>query len=139
MRISKFNFQISNHFSGQALIMLLVFSIIAVTITTASVAIVIENSKSGDRLNQGVMAGQIAKSGIENALIRILRDPNYSGENDLLIGDGSTDIVVSGAGTLVDPYIIISDASLDGYKKKIETKATYVNDILKVVSEREIY
>lgn len=139
MRISNFKFQVSNYFKGQALVMLLTFTVIAVTVTTAAVAIVIENSKSGDRLNQGVVAGQIAKSGVEDALIRILRDPAYVGENGLVIGEGSADISVTGAGTVADPYIIISEGKLNSHVKKIQVEATYINDELEVVSEKEVY
>lgn len=83
---------------GQTLIILLVFMIIAITVTSSSVALTIANSRSSDDFSQSLIAHQIAESAMENALIRLLRNPNYVGES-LDIGGGIADITVTGTTT----------------------------------------
>ena len=83
-----------NYKSGQALVTLLVFMIIAVTITSSAVMIIILNSKGSYRFQDGLVAYQIAESGAENAILRLLRNPDYTGETDLAVGEGTASIPV---------------------------------------------
>jgi hypothetical protein len=125
---------------GQALVTLIFFTIIATTVTTAAILVIMVNSISGTRLQEGSIAYQVAQSGVDNALIRILRNPNgYSGETDLVVGGGTADIIVSGAGTASDPYIITSTGKKGSYIKKIEVRATYENDEFEVMSQKEVF
>lgn len=119
---------------GQALVNLIFFTVIAMTVTTAAVIMVYVNSRSGAKLQEGTIAYQIAESGAENGLIRVLRDPSYAGET-LSIGNGSATIVVSGT----SPYVITSTGTKGNFVKKVEIQATYVNNLLSVTSKKEIY
>lgn len=123
---------------GQALINLIFFTAIAASITTAAIIMVYVNSVSGTKLQEGSIAYQIAEGGAENGLLRVLRDPSYSGET-LTIGNGSAVVTKSGTGTAIDPYIITSTATKGNFVKKVEIKATYLNNLLSVVSKKEIY
>lgn len=120
---------------GQALIMLLFFTLIAVTICSASVAILMTNALSGAKLQQGLIAYEIAKSGVENAKLQLLRNPDYQGEV-LPIGDGAATIQVSsGSGT----FTIISSGQIGNFKRKTQVTATYENYVLTFSSIREVY
>src|SRR4029077_7648817 len=92
---------------GQALITLLFFTVIGVTVTSAAVAMIMVNALSGTKQQQGEVAYEIAESGAENGLIRLLRDPTYIGET-LPVGSGSATITVTGSGTSGSPFVILS-------------------------------
>jgi uncharacterized membrane protein len=125
-------------FRGQALMTLIFFTIFGVTITTAAVMVIMVNSLSAARLQDGSVAYQIAQSGADNALIRLIRDPSYTGET-LTVGDGSAIITVTGTGTLADPYIVISTGDIRSSVKKIEIHATYINNRMTIVSQKELF
>ena len=77
---------------GQALIILLFFAIIAINVTAAATVIILVNSLSGSKFQQGTVAYEIAQAGAENARLRLLRDPNYTGET-LAVGNGNAVII----------------------------------------------
>lgn len=101
---------------GHVLVILLFFMVMAVTVITASVSLMIINSSSSTKYISGNRARTIAESGIENALIRLLRDPDYTGENDLTIGEGTADITVTGELNKT----VTSTGEIDGQIKIIE-------------------
>ncbi len=123
---------------GQALVTLIFFMVFATTVTSAAVLVIIVNSLSGSRFQEGAIAYQVAQSGADNALIRILRDPSYVGET-LTVGSGSATIQATGSGTVVNPYIITSTGQIGNFKKKVQVTATYVNEQLSVLSQKEVY
>lgn len=123
---------------GQALITLIFFSVIAISVTTGAVIMVAVNSLSGSKSQDGIIAYQIAQSGMDNGQLRLLRDPSYTGET-LNVGGGSVVIQVSGSGTLVDPYIISSKGQSGNFIRQIQVKATYLNNTLSVISQKEIF
>lgn len=73
------------------------------------------NSQEGD----GAMFG--AESCLEEVLIKLKRNPSYSGSN-LVINDYSCIISISGAG---NPYYISVESSYGDYTKKIEVEAEF--------------
>lgn len=117
---------------GQALITLLFFMIIAITITSAAVIISIVNSLSTSYFDQANSAYYVAEAGAENAIIRLLRDPSYTGET-LNVDTGSAVITVSGT----SPYVITSVGKIYNSLRKIEVDATIVNGVLTVTSWKE--
>ena len=118
--------------NGQALVTLLFFMIVSITITTAAVMIVVTNSIGASKIQQGEIGFSVAESGMENALIRLLRNPSYSGET-LDVGNGEAIITVSGT----SPIIITSEGFEGNFKRTIEVQAQYVNSILTVTSWKE--
>lgn len=124
--------------SGQALINLIFFTVIATTVTTAAILMVYVNLQSGTRLQQGIVAYEIAQSGAENGLIRLLRDTSYNGENGLVVGSGTVDILVTGSGTSADPYVILSKGKIGNYLRQVQIRATYVDNQLTVLSRKEV-
>lgn len=120
--------------SGQALVTLLFFCIIALTITTASVVLVLSNSIAATSISQADIAYSIAESGAENATLRLLRDPSYTGET-LAINGGLATIQVSGP----NPYNIISSGEIGNFKRTISATVSYTNNTLTVTSWKESY
>src|SRR5476649_2444851 len=99
---------------GQALITLLFFVIIAVTITTGAAIVVMTNTLNETRLQQSTLAYSVAESGSEN---RLLRNPNYTGET-LTVGSGTATITVTGGGA--NPYIITSKGQVGNYIRTVQ-------------------
>jgi len=117
---------------GQTLVSLMIFMVTAIIIITAAVAVIIINSKATSKFYQGIVSYDIAETGIENAIIRLLRDPNYSGET-LVLEDKTVEIQVSGA----SPYTIISTGTNGNFKRTIQATASYNNNVLNISSWEE--
>lgn len=127
--------KLNNLTNGQALITLLFFTLISVTICSAAVTILMINSLSGTKLQQGLIAYEIAKSGAENAQLQLLRNPDYQGEV-VTIGEGTATIQVSSnSGT----FTIISTGQTGNFKRKAQITATYQNYVLTFSPIKEVY
>jgi hypothetical protein len=105
---------------GQALITLLFFVLISLTITSAAIIIMITNSLSASKFMEGDLSYYAAESGIENALLRLLRDPNYTGET-LTIGDTTALVTVSGS----NPKTVVSVGRNGNFERRISAQMTY--------------
>jgi len=123
---------------GQALITLLFFTIIGITITSAAVVMILVNSLSGTKQQQGEIAYDIAQSGAENGLLRLIRNPTYTGET-LNVGSGTAIITVTGNGSSGNPYVILSKGTTGIFMREEEITATYQNNLLTVTSRGEVY
>ena len=119
---------------GQTLLMLLVFMIIAITVTSAATTLILVNSANTQKMEGGEIAFNIAEGGIENGLLRLLRNPNYTGENDLVIGDGTVDISVTGS----NPYTITSVGTSGNFSRTLQVVVNY-NGNMTITSWREIF
>jgi type II secretory pathway component PulK len=120
--------------NGQALVTLLFFIIIAITITAATTTLVIANSQGTTAIEQSQIAYYCAEAGIENALLRLLRNPGYTGET-LNIGNAQVLLTVTGTTT----RIITSKASLSGFIRTIRVSADYSNNKFTISSWKEVY
>ncbi len=120
---------------GQALITLLFFCLIAITLTSGAVIVLFSNSISGAKLQQGSSAYQVAQGGIENAMLRLLRDPDYTGEL-LIIGEGSANITVTDGGGL---YTIRSKGEIGNMVRQIEAKVTHSDNQFTIMSQKEVF
>lgn len=112
---------------------LLFLMALAVTVITAAISLIILSSTGTTRYIAGNQAKAIAEAGIENAIIRLLRNPDYSGENDLTVGNGTVDISVSGTTTKT----ITAEGTLDNQIKKIQVTVQLINNVLTITSWRE--
>jgi type II secretory pathway component PulK len=119
---------------GQALITLLFFIIVAVTITSGAVIVILTNSSATNQTQQGIIALSTAESGAENALLRLLRDPDYSGET-VAIGEGTAQISVTGSGNKT----ITVEGNNGGALRKIQVETSYNNNILTLISWKETF
>lgn len=116
--------------AGQAIVMLLFFMVISITVITAVVIVVGNSISSGSYFERGTVAYYSAETGIENALLRLLRDPTYTGETMDIAGAQVTIVVDSGT--------ITSTAFYANTERKIQVETIYDNNVLEVVSWREI-
>ena len=120
---------------GQALISLMFFMIIAINVTGAAVVILLVNSLSGAKFQQGSIAYEIAQSGVENAKLRLLRDANYTGET-LPVGQGNATITVSKNG---NQYTILSRGTIGNFMRQIQVVASYSANLLTITSQKEVF
>lgn len=118
---------------GQALISLLAFIAIASVITTSAVTVAIITARSGDNFSQGNKALLVAQSGAENAILRLLRDENYTGETMNIESDSVT-INIVGTSTKT----IIATSSVGSFKRTIEVVGAFSNNTFSVSSWKEI-
>ena len=117
--------------SGQALIMLLFFVMIGITITTTAIFVIAGNSLSATNVQQGEIARQMAETGAENALLAVLRG-NYANQT-ITLPDGNVKVTIT-PGT---PTIIDSVGTAENFIKKI--RVTVVKDgMMDVTSWKEI-
>ena len=119
---------------GQALVMLLVFVIVSITITSASVSLMILNSSAASTREVGAATLAIAEAGAEEALLRIVRDPEYVG-GTLTIGLGHATVEVSGT----SPKTIMSRGEDGAIVRAVEVVTTVANGVWTVISWREVF
>lgn len=119
---------------GQTLVTVLIFVIVAITLTTGAIALTVTNSQTASSFDRGNQAYYVAESGAENGVLRLLRNPNYTGET-LSIGADSAVISVNGT----NPYTIESIGRSGGFVRKIQVTVNYTGGVLTVLSWKETY
>ncbi|MBP9716649.1 MAG: hypothetical protein KBD51_01770 [Candidatus Levybacteria bacterium] len=115
---------------GHALITLLFFMVISLTIVTGVTIVVLNNASATSEAEQGTIAYYAAETGAENALLRLVRNPNYAGET--LNIDGGSVVIQVNNGT------IISTATISRAVRKIQVETTNINNQISVTSWKEI-
>jgi len=123
--------------SGQALVSLLFIAIIGITIISAAVILVYGNMQSASITEQGTYAYYVAESGAEEGLLRLLRNPYYSGTpigQPLSVGLGSATIQVNTASGL-----ITSTGTYNNTIRKIQIQTVYNNGVRTVTSWKEVW
>ena len=121
--------------SGQALVTILFISVIGITIATAAAVFILQNMKATNVTEQGVDAYYVAESGIQEALIRKLRDSSYSGTTPgqpLSVGGGSVVISTTSSG------LVTAIGTYNGNVRKIQVQTVYNNGVLTISSWNEI-
>lgn len=120
--------------SGQSLVSLLFFMIVAVTVASASAIILLVNSLSTASFQEGLAAFAVAESGAENAILRLLRDPAYSGES-VVLEKGTAQISVSGS----NPKIVNSIGRSGNFQRQIQINIVINNGVYSTTSWKEIF
>lgn len=119
---------------GQALVVLLVFMVVSLTITSAAVVIILMNARSASRFEQAQDAIAQAENGVENTLLRLLRDPTYSGEA-YTIDSGNVIVAVSG----ITNKVIQSKGTSRDFVRDLEVHASATGGAVTVTSWKEIF
>lgn len=118
---------------GQALVMLLVFVAMSLVIIAGAVSVTIINTASSYSFSKSGVALSLAEAGVENSLLRLLRESGYSGET-LSFDQGSVIVTVLGEGQKT----ILSEASSNGLKRKIQVVGNLENHRFTLTSWREV-
>lgn len=129
-----FGMKVVNKEDGMALVTVLVFSSVAMLVVTLAISMGILSSMSSRQMIQGLEAKSVAESGVENALLRLLRDPTYIGET-LTMDNGTATIVVSGS----SPKIISVEGRVGTVVKKIDATVSDTNGVMTIESWQEVY
>ncbi|MEK7129942.1 MAG: hypothetical protein AAB803_02885 [Patescibacteria group bacterium] len=119
---------------GQALVVLLVFVIMAMTLISAAVSVVLINSQAASSVEQGEMARAAADSGIEEALLRLVRDPGYAG-GILTVGTGSVTVGVSG----INPKTVMAQGRWGTYVRTQQAVVNVANNQVTALSWQEVH
>ena len=122
-----------NSQKGQTLVILLTYMVIAIVVTTASIALIINSSIGTDKVYQGANSLDIAESGAETAMIKLLRNPSYTGET-LSVGNGQAVITITGT----NPITILSRGTLSNFTRTIQVIVDTSNNVFTTTSWREI-
>lgn len=112
--------------------MLVSFIAIGIAIITNSLLINTSQALSTSRTQQGAVVLGYAESGVENAILRLLRDPNYTGEV-LTVGSGTVTITVSGS----NPATIFSQAVSGQIRRSLLVTVDDSNNELVITSWKE--
>ena len=135
-KLKIFNFSLLTlHWEGgQALVTLLFFVLISLTITSAAIIIIIINANTVGKFQEGTLAYNAAESGVENALLRLLRDPNYTGET-LTIDTATAVVTVTGANPT---KTVVSVGQNGNFKRTIQAQMTYTSGYYTFSNWKEI-
>jgi len=117
------------HKKGTALIILLLIMSVAMSMVGAAVVTIMSATQKTSFAEQGVVALKIAESGAEEALIRILRDPNYSG-GTLTIDEGNATIQVTGS--TIKTITVTTDYAQ--VRQQVVVTVNTAGDLLKVLA-----
>lgn len=104
----------------------------AATITLGAVSMGIATMQSASNLNLGESTLLLAESGVEEAILRLVRNPQYI-SGTLTSGEGTATINVTGE----NPKIIEVVAVLGDITRRIRVIASYVDYILTIQSQNE--
>src|SRR5258708_27891042 len=113
---------------GQALLILLNVMGTAMIVTTAAAAVRISNLISTGNYETSRQAYSVAESGMENALLRIHRDPNYAGET-IAVTVGSTTGTATSTVTGSSSKTIVSEGVVGTFHRKLQVTGNYVNTV----------
>jgi hypothetical protein len=121
--------------SGMALVTVIIFSAIGSIVIIAALSLTSITSQSSLYFLQGQRALLVAEAGAENALMRLLRDPDFSQEV-LTIADGTARIEVSRE---AETRVILVEGRVGFTTRKVEVRTIDTNGITTVKSWGEVF
>lgn len=118
---------------GQALIMVILIGVIAIIAVVSASTLVISELKKNTSTSYGVSQYSIAYGALENAFMRLLRDPNYTGETVAL--SSSTCYITATAGSTKTVEARCTDGR---YVRKVGATVTFSAGIMTVSGITEV-
>lgn len=119
---------------GEVLIMLVMIITVLTIISTAAVALALSTTRDTTTFTLGEKALTIAESGVENAILNLLRDPGYTGDSNLPIGPGNVTMIISGT----SPYTVTSTGVVGNMVRRVQAQVGTVAGKLTVLDWQEI-
>jgi type II secretory pathway component PulK len=124
-----------NKNKGMALVSVIIFSAVAMIVITMAISLSILTAQANRQLLQGQQALHVAESGVENALMQLLRNPAYNQET-LIIGNGTAIINV---GTPNGQRTVNVVGTVGSATRTVEVVIDDTNGTMTVESWREIF
>jgi hypothetical protein len=121
--------------SGQILTSVLVFMAFGLSIVALSATLTIISMQNTAKYSQSEQASIYAEAGAEEAVLRLIRDPSYSGGN-FPVATGAT--VVIQVATSGEIRTITSTATYNGFTKKVLAQVNLANSKVTLVSWKQI-
>lgn len=123
--------------NGNALITLLFFIVIAVTVISSTALVLSANMLSTHSVEQGTEAYYAAESGAENGMLDVLRNPliTITVAQHMSVGNGHADITISDNGTKKQ---ITSTGTSGTSVRKIQVELKNESTGFKITSWKEI-
>ncbi|HTH72053.1 MAG TPA: hypothetical protein VL737_01675 [Candidatus Pristimantibacillus sp.] len=118
--------------SGQTVIALLIFMMLVISITAVAATVTVINVRNNNAVAGGEQAMNNAETGAENALVRLQRDPSYSGET-ITLPNGAATISVSGTTTKT----VVSEGTYGNFRRTVTVTATLTTNVLAETSWSE--
>lgn len=129
MGSDKFKYQ-----KGQALTTLIFFVLIASLYITAAVVVSLVNSVAVTTTEQGINDSRLAEGALEDSLVRLLRDPNYTGGTFTLNG-GNVTVTVTGTTTKT----VTASVRNGNYYRRFEAIVTFNQTQMTITSWKELF
>ena len=126
---------INNSQSGMALVTVIIFTVIGLIVITLGITLSISTSQTNLHSMQAQQAFHIAEAGVENALIRLLRNPYYQGEV-LTLNNGTATIELNNEGS---NQIVVVVGEHQTIIRKIEVQLSEHNGIMRIESWKEMF
>lgn len=119
--------------SGQALTSVLILLTVGMSVISVFSGLINSSLLTTSKLFESNQAYLIAESGVEVALLQILRTPDYNGEV-ISFEIGTANITV----TSTSPFTFVSKGILNNSQRSIQVIINYQNGIMTVQSWKEI-
>lgn len=116
------------------MITMLYIMVVGMLVTTGAAYALIGNTQSTTTYELGTLAHSVAESGLENALLRLIRDPSYTGETFVINSGQTATVTVSTASGVV----ITSSGSVGDVVRQVEAQIHYNEGILTIDSWKEL-
>lgn len=118
---------------GSALLAIIVISAIVTTIFTAASSSLLGQLIQSNTSTNSAKSYLLAESGVEDAILNLLRNPNYAG-GTLTLDSNDITIVVTGT----NPKTIAVTVEFNNTKRTLAVTALYSENNLQITSWREI-
>lgn len=118
---------------GHILVVILVLMVVGITIVAMSLALVISTTQS---LGGAMTADRVhaaAEGGIENAILKLLRDPTYTGEEMIV-----DDLPVTLAVTRGTQTVIVATAESGAFTQRYRVVLERISGVLTIISWQQI-
>lgn len=119
---------------GQVMITMLYIMVIGTLITTGAAFALIANTQAASAIEVGEITLGVAESGIENAILKLIRNPAYTGET-LVLSEGRTALVTVSTSSGI---VITSSGVVGRSRKTIQAKVRYNDGVLTIDSWNEL-